>query len=100
MVTTVTITDAPGYEPDQLFVNLGETVQWQNAGDSPQTVTCDPSRVSNPSTVALPAGAQPFDSGDVRPFGTFSHTFDVAGEYRYVSLHAESSMVGTVTVKG
>jgi plastocyanin len=64
-------------------------------------VTCDPARVSDPAHVALPPGAQPFDSGVINPNTTFMHTFDIVGEYQYVSLPFEAHNVfGHVTVQG
>jgi plastocyanin len=76
-------------------------VLWRNAGRAAQTVTCDPARVTDPSKVVLPAGAQPFDSGVINPATSYSRTFDTPGDYQYVSLPFESqNMTGRVTVQG
>lgn len=98
---SVMITADLQFNPAQVTVAVGQSVQWRNASRSPQTVTDNPALVSDPSHVALPAGAQPFDSGVINSGQTFTHTFDVAGDYQYVSLPFESrNMTGRVTVQG
>lgn len=89
------------FNPAQVSINAGQTVAWRNTSRYPQTVTCDPRLVSDPSHVSLPPGAQAFDSGVINTNTTYSHTFDTPGTYQYVSLPFESqNMVGTVTVQG
>jgi plastocyanin len=89
------------FDPVQVNIATGQSVLWQNQSRSPNTVTCDPSLASNASSVILPSGAQPFNSGVVNPNGTFSHTFTTPGTYQYVSLPFEAqSMFGTVNVQG
>jgi plastocyanin len=81
-------------------VARGDTVQWRNASRNPQTVTDDPARVSDKSKIALPSGAEPFDSGVINPGDSFTHAFTVAGDYQYVSLPFESqNMIGRVMVR-
>jgi len=90
------------YEPETVEISVGETVEWEfeSAGHN---VTSKPG--ASPKC-KNPEGAEPFASyeGD-RHFAvnevdtTFSHTFDVAGEYVYVCTpHAGQGMVGTVIV--
>jgi len=81
-------------------IRAGETVQWRNTSPIGHTVTADPARAANPANVALPAGAQPFHSGEVDAGQVWSHTFTVPGTYRYVCLpHERQGMVGTVIVE-
>jgi plastocyanin len=97
---TVSITPDRRFDPAQVSINVGETVLWRNTGRNPQTVTCDPIRATDKSHVALPAGADPFDSGVINANGSYSHRFDTAGSYTYFSIPFESqNMTGQVTVR-
>ena len=72
------------FDPAALEVSAGTTVTWTNNGESPHTVT---------------ASDGSFDSGNLDPGATFSHTFDQAGEFSYVcEYHEAEGMVGAVTV--
>ena len=64
------------------------------------SVTCDPSKARDAAAhVALPAGAEPFDSGTVKAKGAYRHTFTVAGRFRYFCIpHERMGMVGEVEV--
>jgi plastocyanin len=96
----VNISEVRGFDPPEVTIGPGQTVQWRNVGRSPQTVTCDPARISDKSSVILPPFAQPFDSGVINTNETFIHTFDVVGDYQYVSLPFETRhMVGRVSVQ-
>ncbi len=83
-------TDA--FSPNPVNAKVGDTITWTNKDSTPHTVTSG----SN----ATPDGR--FDSSpDSRqlliPEGTFSHTFEEAGEYPYYcGLHP--NMLGTVLV--
>lgn len=89
------------FVPEQLTVNVGDTVTWRTVGPIPHTSTCDPSLAANPEqSVALPEGAEPWNSGDVGDGEEFSHTFEVPGEYRYFCIpHEAAGMIGTLTVQ-
>lgn len=97
----VTMTDDPYlFQPMMFTVPAGTTVTWTNTAQQPHTVTGDPSRATNSADVALPAGAQVWDSGLMSSGQAFSHTFTAPGTYRYVcTLHEALGMLGTVTVK-
>jgi plastocyanin len=70
-----------GYDPGEVEVSAGDTVQWTNVGDLSHTVTFE----DGP------------DSGSLSTDERFSHTFDQAGEYAYAcTIHP--AMTGTVTV--
>lgn len=69
------------FEPAELEVDAGETIEWTNTGDAEHTVTF----------------AQGPDSGELASGETFNHVFDEPGDYDYVcSIH--SGMEGTITV--
>lgn len=90
------------YEPETVEISVGDTVEWEFESEG-HNVTSKPG--ASPKC-ENPEGAEPFASyeGDrhfaVNDVGTtFSHTFDVAGEYVYVCTpHAGQGMVGTVIV--
>lgn len=88
------------YLPDTVRVAAGEAVTWRNTSDIVHTVTADPSRAAEEGNVALPGGADPFDSGDMVPGAEFVHRFTVPGEYRYICVpHELAGMVGVVIVE-
>ncbi|HEX9014329.1 MAG TPA: plastocyanin/azurin family copper-binding protein [Anaerolineaceae bacterium] len=88
------------FSPAEISVPRGSTITWQNIATYPQTVTCDPSKAGKFPDVSLPAGAQPFDSGELYPGQTWSYTFNVPGSYLYFSRYTPiPSVVGTVRVE-
>jgi plastocyanin len=61
--------------------------------------TSDPSLAIKPAEVTNPPGAEPFDSGFLRPGETFRHIFTVPGEYKYTCVvHEAKGMIGTIVV--
>lgn len=90
------------FEPETVEIGVGDTVTWEFESEG-HNVTSKPG--ASPKC-ENPDGAEPFASyeGDshfsINEVGTtFSHTFDVAGEYVYVCTpHAGQGMVGTVVV--
>lgn len=97
---TVNMTDANKFEPASVTIAKGGTVTWKNTSSTQHTSTDDPSKAANKADAALPSGAQPWDSGMVDPGKTFTHTFDVAGTYKYFCIPHESvGMLGTVVVQ-
>jgi plastocyanin len=100
MAATVDMTDDLKFAPADVTLSKGGTVTWKNSGATVHTATADPSKASSPADASLPAGAKAWDSGDVQPGGSFSHTFDTAGTYKYFCVpHEAAGMVGTITVK-
>jgi plastocyanin len=96
----VTMTDDLRFDPQVLRIRSGQTVVWRNTTDLPHTVTAHPERVRSPEQVALPEGAEPFDSGFLFAGEEFRHTFTVPGEYVYICIpHDQAPMVGTVVVE-
>ena len=88
------------FNPETVTIPAGGTVQWRNTSPITHTVTSDATLARDPANVALPAGAQPFHSGDVDAGQVWSHTFTVPGTHRYVCLpHERQGMIGTVIVR-
>jgi plastocyanin len=97
---TVTMTDEPArFVPEDLKVKVGTTVEWKNTGATLHSVTADASKAQVPAHVSLPKGAKEFDSGFMPPGATFSQTFTVPGEYKYICIpHEKNGMIGEVEV--
>ena len=81
------------YSPDPITVNVGDTVRWTNGSVMTHTVT---------SGANCTADGQ-WDSGSLRPGGTFSRVFDTPGSFAYfcaIATHCASlGMEGTVIVQ-
>jgi plastocyanin len=67
------------YDPDELTVKLGTTVEWTNTGAVVHTVT-----VTDETAAATGVS---FDSGDIPHGETFSYTFDSAGTFAYYCVY-------------
>ena len=89
------------FVPDDLTVNVGDTVTWRNVSVVPHTSTCDPEQANNPEEhVQLPEGAETWDSGLLGRDEEFSHTFEVPGGYTYFCIpHEANGMVASLTVE-
>ena len=81
MTIQVTITNA-GFSPANITIAAGSTVIWTNSGGISHTVT----------------DSGKFDSGNLPPGATYSHTFTTPGTYHYVCIY-HPYMVGTITVE-
>jgi plastocyanin len=90
--TTTTSEDGDGvaikdfaFGPAELFVSVGETVNWTNDEDGVGHTTTSDDGV--------------WQSGTLNPGDTFEHTFEEAGTFTYFcSIHP--SMTATITVEG
>jgi plastocyanin len=79
--TAVSIIDN-AYNPEDLIVNVGDSVTWTNNGELPHTVT---------------ATDESFDSGFLMNGDEWSFRFDGVGEFEYLcTIHPE--MVGRIIV--
>lgn len=97
---TVTMSNQLKFSPGTVHIKVGQTVTWKNSSDLVHTVTLDPSAAAKKEDVKLPEGAETFNSGDIKPGATFSHTFTVPGEYQYVCIpHELAGMMGRVVVE-
>ena len=70
------------FTPATLTIAMGTTIKWTNKNAANQTVTSDTGL---------------FDSGVIKPNGTYSYTFSTAGTYNYHSTNSPS-MTATVVV--
>lgn len=100
---TVKMTSQLKFEPAAVTIKLGETITWINDSPIPHTTTGDPEKNpvkdTRPELAQLPPGAAGWDSGFLNQNQTYSHTFTVAGEYKYFCIpHVLSGMLGTITV--
>lgn len=92
------------FDPPQVTIAVGQTITWKNESQMPHTATGDPAQnpvaKSHPEYIELPAGAEPWGSEMLQPGDSYSHTFTVPGEYRYICIpHVMSGMRGTITVE-
>jgi plastocyanin len=96
----VRMTDELTFEPARVVVHADDTIEWKNTSSVPHTVTADARRAAEGKQVVLPRGAAPFDSGIVKPGGSYRHTFSVPGSYKYICIpHAAFGMMGEVIVQ-
>ena len=73
------------FAPPSITIQAGGTVTWSNDGESAHTVT---------------ANSGSFDSGNLDPGQSFSHTFSQPGTFAYFCQYHESlGQKGTVTVQ-
>ncbi len=88
------------YAPARMTVKVGDTVTWRNLDRMIHTMTCDPAKSRDGAGAKLPAGAAPWDSGDIEGGEYWRRTFDVPGEYIYFCIpHELAGMVATLTVE-
>lgn len=96
----VNMTTLLNFDPESLTIDAGDTVEWRNVSIMDHTVTADPELADNPANVALPPGAEPFDSGSIEPGEVYRRTFTVPGRYVYFCIpHEGQGMVATLTVR-
>ncbi len=98
-IIAVEMNDRLRFAPTEITIKAGDTVEWRNIGSIPHTVTADPTRAPGSRNIALPDGAEAFDSSWVMRGQWFRYTFSEPGVYRYVCLpHERARMLGTVIV--
>lgn len=96
----VTMSDALKFSPQSVHIHSGDVVEWRNTSLLVHTVTADPSLAALPSSARLPAGAKPFNSGNLDPDGVFRHRFTTPGTYKYFCIpHEAAGMTGEVVVQ-
>lgn len=90
----------PSFQPVRMTSKAGDTVEWKNTGAQLHHVTTDPVAALKKSDVANPPGAKRFDSGFLKPRGSFKETFSVPDIYRYTcAVHEAKGMNGEVVVE-
>lgn len=85
------------FSPATLAIKAGQTVSWRNTSLISHTVTDRGGAPTKPNPEVLPAGAQPFESGDIPAGQVYSHRFDTVGTYYYICRYHDG-MKGTITV--
>jgi plastocyanin len=91
---------APFYAPGKVSIKAGESVRWENDGETVHSVSTAAANAQNRKDASMPKGAVSFDSGFIPPGGDYSYTFTVPGTYRYFCLpHEKAGMVGVIIVK-
>lgn len=78
-----------GYSPDKLDAKVGDKVTWTNTTDQEHSVTGKAAGVAQEKPT--------FDSGPIKPGGSWSYTFEKAGTYEYHCM-TEKTFHGTVNV--
>lgn len=77
------------FNPSEVNVQVGDTVEWRNTTQVPHTVTAESD---------LPPGAEEFDSGGMATDEVYRRTFTVTGRHPYVcTVHPGMSGVVNVT---
>jgi plastocyanin len=74
VAAVVEMTNTFSFSPETVRIPAGSTVEWRNTSIATHTVTADPSRIQDPEQVALPAGAEPFSSGEIGRGQLWRHT--------------------------
>jgi len=97
--TVIEMNEQNQFVPENVTVRAGDTVAWHKVGSVAHTVTGDPSKALEESSVRFPTGAQPWDSGYIAGGQSWSRKFDTPGEYTYFCIpHEAMGMVATLTV--
>ena len=98
-VVQVKATGGMHFEPQEVTIPVGGTVEWKNTAIFPHTVTDDPALAKAVGDAVLPGGAEPFDSGRIGWGKTWRRTFTTPGRYVYFCRpHETHGMVGVVVV--
>jgi plastocyanin len=107
--STVEMTDGLKYAPKRIEVSAGTTVTWKNVGSIGHTVTAYEAEIPDGATYfasgdfdslqAAKDGYAEERAGNVEADGTYEHTFETKGTYKYYCIpHEMSGMVGYVKV--
>src|SRR5690606_5726027 len=75
VAAVVEMTNGLNFRPNEIALPAGGTVEWRNTSFFTYTVTADPARASDPEDVRLPAGAEPFNSGEIPAGEVFQRRF-------------------------
>ncbi len=87
------------FDPAVVHIRAGQTVEWRNTALITHNVSDDSTKAAATTDASIPAGATPFDSGDLKAGDVYTQTFTVPGTYKYFCRHHESdAMLGTVIV--
>ena len=79
------VIDDTSFTPEEITVNIGETVTWVNQGSKSHTVTSWYKQEDEDFAVHIFIG-ETWDSGDIAPGQSYSRTFNQPGSYDYFSF--------------
>ncbi len=90
---TIVLDNSNTFTPDDLVINVGDTVTWDNQGGFHNV---------NGSQQSYPNNPESFENGlAANAPWVFSHTFNIPGEYDYhCDPHFGVEMIGKITVLG
>ena len=101
----VNMTDSLVFNPDEIFVEPGTTVIWQNVGAVGHSVTAYEDEIPDAAEYFASGGFDEEaaarrgypDRGDIAGEENYRHTFEVEGTYEYFCIpHESGRMLGTV----
>lgn len=96
-LTTVVSVNSNAYQPQNVTVATGDTVQWVNVtGDFHNVLSCTATQVGCGGVVS----AEPFSSGSATGLFVYDHTFTSSGMNPYICQPHAPFMIGSVTVTG
>lgn len=91
--------EMPMYQPNNIVIVAGQTVEWHNNGQVSHSIVDDAARAAKPEDALIPRNVPTFNSGNIMPGGTYRHTFTVPGRYRYFCMsHELDDMIGEILV--
>ena len=105
--STVDMNDELAFAPKRIEVEAGTTVTWKNVGSIGHSVTAYEGEIPDGATYFASGGFESEqaandgypDEGNVTEGGTYEHTFETKGEYKYYCIpHEMNGMVGYVKV--
>lgn len=104
---TVDMTDQLVFDPEEITIAPGDTVVWENTGQTGHSVTAYEDEIPDGAEYFASGGfdseqaaRQAYPEGEVAGGESFEHTFETEGEFGYFCIPHESvGMVGTVTVQ-
>lgn len=102
---------ANAYQPEELTVDVGDTVVWMNNGSRAHTVTAYRNRIPEDAAYFATGGyeteSDAWDAwhshrgGNIYSGERFEHTFEVPGRYEYFCIpHERGGMIGAIEVEG
>ena len=84
------IKKSKSFSPNPLNVKVGDTITWTNEHREGHTITSGSNKDTSVQGVE-------FDSGNIEPGQSFSHTFNRAGNFEYFCIY-HPSMMGMINV--
>jgi plastocyanin len=87
------------FDPETIHIKAGQSVEFRNTAVITHSVTDDPKLAEDAKDASEPAGAAPFNSGDIAPGEVYTQTFTQPGTYTYFCTHHEDDgMVAKIIV--